>query len=181
VTEISFFCAGTPVQQGSMRAVTRPGSTFAQLVSDNKGELHPWRTKIAQLAIAASIGTDWPMGYNGAVHLTCRFLLPMPATRPAAVRKRGIGLCTVTPDLDKLLRAIGDGLTESGVIADDARIVKGGQVKYEVADHRYCGAEILLRTIDLNDEYQAMVDLLDRRQRYYSPLSGTTGRRSPAR
>lgn len=179
MTEISFFCAGIPVQQGSMKAISIPGKKHSQLIPTNDAELKRWRSKVAELAgLAANRNDDWPRKCQSAVHLTCRFLLPMPAARPAAVRKQEIGLCGVVPDLDKLLRAIGDGLTDSEVIADDARIVKGGQVKYEVVDHRLCGAEIVLRIVDLVAERDAMFELLRRRQENYTlPIGSRRGPR----
>lgn len=145
-----------------MIPISVPGQRHTQVVPDNAAELGRWRNKVTELAKLAA-GPDWPSRRRDPMHLTCRFLLPMPASRPAYVRKRGIGLCAVKPDLDKLLRAIGDGLTDAGVIFDDSHIVKGGQIKYEVANHRLCGAEVILRCLDADVELEAMLATLARR------------------
>lgn len=160
---ISFFVKGEPAPQGSMIPITIPGQAHTQLIADNDAELKRWRQKVGELAVLAARHYDWPPRRDNAMHLTCRFLLPMPASRPASIRKQGIAICRVKPDLDKLLRAIGDAFTQYNIVFDDSRIAKGGQVKYEVADHELCGVEIVLRVIDYAAEHDAMLELLERR------------------
>jgi Holliday junction resolvase RusA-like endonuclease len=57
---------------------------------------------------------DEPM--DGALEVELWFYLP----RPSSVFRE---YPSVMPDTDKLVRAVGDGLTNGGAIADDARIV----------------------------------------------------------
>jgi Holliday junction resolvase RusA-like endonuclease len=170
--QISFFVPGEPTPQGSMKPITLPGQSWTQLIADNDAELKRWRAKVGELAKLAANLQDWSPRRQDAMHLTCRFLLPMPASRPASIRKQEIALCGVKPDLDKLIRAIGDAFTEYEVLFDDSRIVKGGQVKYEVLDHGLCGAEVVLRVIDLVAERDAMIEVLERRRAHRSlPMS----------
>jgi Holliday junction resolvase RusA-like endonuclease len=56
----------------------------------------------------------------------------MPASRPVAMRRAGQGPKTTAPDLDKLVRSVGDALTEGGLIRDDARICAVHATKSEV-------------------------------------------------
>ena len=55
----------------------------------------------------------------------------MPKSRPAAARRRGWAHKTTAPDLDKLLRAVGDSLQAGGLIADDAAIASITATKIE--------------------------------------------------
>lgn len=48
--------------------------------------------------------------------ILARFYLPLPK----AVKRL---LSSVKPDLDKLMRALGDGMTDSGLLVDDSLIV----------------------------------------------------------
>jgi len=70
----------------------------------------------------------------------------MPASRPKRIQRIGIGWKVSTPDLDKLVRSIGDALTESGLIRDDARIAMVMASKVEVTD--WAGAQIKLHRLD---------------------------------
>ena len=71
---------------------------------------------------------------------------PMPASRPKRTQRIGIGWKLSAPDLDKLVRSIGDALTESGLIRDDARIGMVLASKVETTD--WSGAEIKLHRLD---------------------------------
>jgi hypothetical protein len=54
---------------------------------------------------------------DGPVHIGIGFVLP----RPTGARKSAIWQAK-KPDIDKLIRATLDGLTEAGVVVDDARV-----------------------------------------------------------
>ena len=56
----------------------------------------------------------------------------MPASRPKWMRALGCWWKPTAPDLDKLVRSVGDSLTASGLIKDDARIVALRAMKIEV-------------------------------------------------
>lgn len=143
MTAVRFEVLGIPVQQGSHKAVGR--GKFSQIVETAKGH-GAWRTDVANAArhAMAAAGLTEPLDGPLALHVIFRF--PCPASRPKAHREaaqtdRG-ALKTTQPDLDKLVRCIGDALTASGLIRDDARIWDITARKVETTG--WTGAEILI-------------------------------------
>ena len=70
-------------------------------------------------AVAAemdALGMEGPLGPYVAISAV--FQMPKPKTTKYPDYPGG------TPDLDKLQRAVGDALTASGIVEDDARIVR---------------------------------------------------------
>jgi len=110
-----FEVLGEPIPQGSMKPVNRPGQSYTQLVPDSP-LLHPWRDRVRYAAMQAQ-GRHWEM-IDGPVTLAAEFYVPKPKSRP----KRRRTLPTTKPDLDKLVRAVGDALSAAGTYADDARV-----------------------------------------------------------
>lgn len=117
---IRFRVYGTPAPQGS-KVRTKWGMREASK------SLEPWRE-----AIVSQIMRD---GYSGTLMdgpLTVRavFIFPRPTSHYGT--KKGEKYLKDTapyykesaPDLDKLCRSLGDALTQSGAITDDARIVR---------------------------------------------------------
>lgn len=99
---------GEPIPQGSMKAFVR--NKRAHLTSDNP-RLKAWRKAVtAQARPHAGAYTG-----NRPLHVTYRFFLP----RPKSVRR---WLPWVKPDLDKLIRAVNDGISDAGVWDDDSRV-----------------------------------------------------------
>ena len=123
-----FFVAGKPVPQGSM-------SYFkGRMVHQNDKELQAWRDIVGWCA-----RRYFPEQLKGAVTLTVEFILPKPKS---VTRDEPF----VKPDLDKLVRAIGDALTGIA-FADDS------QVTALVATKRYAvnelvGVRISVQTTD---------------------------------
>lgn len=185
MTTLSFFVAGLPVPQGSFIARTIQGKSFA--VPSNDNELKKWRASVSQVAgLALNRSADWPRKCDMPVVASYRFLMPMPKTRPAAIRAQRIVLCTVAPDLDKLCRAIGDSLTDAEVVIDDSRISMGHQGKWEVINHRIVGVEVALAMVDYDYQRELALELLERRESAPIPISaarstpaGSTRRRRP--
>ncbi|MGN6199997.1 RusA family crossover junction endodeoxyribonuclease [Humibacter sp.] len=105
--EVSFFVTGTPVPQGSKTAFVV--GKRAVVTDQNRVKLKPWRETVA---IAADMGRTFP----GPVEVVLVFSLPKPQ------RPRWF-VPAVKPDIDKLVRAVFDGLTDGGLIDDDARII----------------------------------------------------------
>ena len=114
----SFFVPGEPITEGSTRAFT---SGQRVVVTHDRGpELDQWRLKVAHAAQAAAQDAGWEPRYDGPVAVTAAFFLP----RPKSAKKRLVP--HVKPDLDKLIRAVGDALApykQPGVLKDDSRIV----------------------------------------------------------
>ena len=116
---VEFVVLGEPIPQGSMRAI-RPGV----VVSDNP-RLKGWR-KTVQAAVAAHCGPNW-QPWDFPVALDVVYTLPRPKSHP----KTKLTFPAVKPDLDKLMRAIGDSLcpkTGFKFLEEDSRIVEYGQV-----------------------------------------------------
>ena len=106
--DLSLFVHGTPAPQGSKRHVGG-----GRLVESSKN-LPAWRAAVTNHFRAAWGGRP-PL--DGPVSVALRIYLPRPG------RTRFRDYPAGPPDLDKLQRAVGDALTASGVIRDDARIV----------------------------------------------------------
>ena len=106
---IQVFVPGVARPQGSKTAYYRGGRCV--LVEANK-ELPVWRAAVQDELEAANVGCE-PM--QGAISLTVIFFMPRPKTVKRAFP-------TTAYDLDKMVRAIGDACTKSGVIDDDSQI-----------------------------------------------------------
>lgn len=103
---------GAPATQGSKKGFIR-GKKVVLVEMDDK--LPAWRAAVEAAARLAT-GPNWAT-WDGAVSVSGTIQLRKPATTKYPDSPAG------APDLDKLQRAIGDALTKSGVIKDDARIV----------------------------------------------------------
>lgn len=120
---------GIPVQQGTKNLYRRGDRT---VLVDGGGNRHKqWRKQVAKATAIAAREQQLETPLTVPLKLICSFMFPMPASRPASVRKRQTAWKGTTPDLDKLLRSICDSLTDSGVIADDKLIVHVTACKVE--------------------------------------------------
>lgn len=120
---IEFEVIGLPAPQGSKKHV---GNGIMVETSPN---LKPWRSALSQAArdVSKEVGMlDEPLT------LEVSFRFPMPKSRKKAVREAGWGPKVSAPDLDKLLRSVGDGLQEGGLIRNDALICRITASKMEV-------------------------------------------------
>ena len=112
ITELAdFVVTGVPVPQGSMNAFVRNGRA---IVTSANAKLKPWRAQVTEASRAT--GIFFPR--ESAICLHAEFFLP----RPKSLLKR-IVFHIRKPDLDKLVRAIGDGVTDSGLWVDDSQVV----------------------------------------------------------
>lgn len=119
---------GDPAPQGSKRVFN------GRVVEAAGQKLKTWRKAIAA---ACEPYKDQNI-ILGPVRLEVEFYLP----RPKSVSQKKRALPIVPPDLDKLLRAVGDGIGQSEMIwGDDSQIVEMfGSKSY--ADDRDPGATI---------------------------------------
>jgi len=100
-----FFVKGKPVPQGSMKFI-RPGV----MIHSRAADLAVWRADIAR---NAELSGFKPVSGGVKVEIDFIFIKPKSANRPFP---------TVAPDLDKLIRAVLDGLT--GVAyEDDSQVI----------------------------------------------------------
>lgn len=101
-----------------------------------------WRAVVAE--VARDLAEAEP--HDGPLQIEVVFRMPMPSSRLKRVREAGRWPKSTKPDLDKLIRTLCDGLTEGGLIRDDARIFAIDAIKIEVIG--WTGAEVVLRAFD---------------------------------
>ena len=128
MTSYGFRVYGNPTPQGSkVPGVSSKGKLF---VREQAGEkLVSWRQAVKEAAKTACEGINT---ITGPVTLRISFLVP----RPASVSEKKRPYPTVAPDLDKLIRGVGDALKEAGVYRDDSQVVCIQATK------RYAGSKI---------------------------------------
>lgn len=126
-----FEVAGEPIPQGSKKGFVV--GKRAVLVDDNKVKLKPWRAMIAK---AADLGVtfDCPVAVSATFYMT----------RPKSVTRK---YPTVPPDLDKLMRSLGDGMKDGGLLRDDSIIVDEN-IKKRYADGRKPGVVVTVREVE---------------------------------
>lgn len=131
---ISFHVPGLPAPQGSKRHVGG-----GRMVESSK-RLAPWRATVALVA-----SQHVPTPFEGPVTVEVAFRFPMPRSRPKKLREQGEVWRDKKPDLDKLLRAVFDGLTDAGAIFDDAQIVHVIATKTETTSLGLIGVIITIK------------------------------------
>ena len=132
MAEVSLSVTGDPASQGSHAIM------HGRIVQVNSSKHKAWRKAIVQEAIA-TLPDDW-VPIDQPCELIVNFYLPKPKT----VNRQ---LPSVSPDLDKLIRAVGDSLTDSGVVVDDSRIVRISARKL-YAEGIAPGATIQVKTLN---------------------------------
>jgi len=116
VASITIEAYGTPQPQGSAKAFVSGGRA---IVTSANAALRPWRDTVA-LAARDALGArpDWERS-SAPIFLTVSFWMPRPKSAP---KTRDI-FPVKGVDLDKLIRAVGDSLTNAGVWVDDSQVV----------------------------------------------------------
>lgn len=124
---------GAPVTQGS-KTRTRWG-----MVDANAAKLRPWREAVKYAALdALTVGAigDVPVHrppMDGPVAVEATFTLPKPGSAPK--RRHTWPIKARSGDIDKLLRAAFDSLTDAGVWEDDAQVVEVTARKVYPGEH----------------------------------------------
>lgn len=119
------FVPGRPVPQGSKTAFVSK-STGRPIVVDKDTRLPVWRAKITAAALGKRNGGPT---LAGAVGIKVIFVLDRPKTHYGTgrfanrVKDSSPKYPATMPDIDKLLRAIFDALTDAQVVIDDAQFV----------------------------------------------------------
>jgi Holliday junction resolvase RusA-like endonuclease len=116
---------GVPAPQGSKSFKGLRGGK--PVLVESCAAVAPWRKAVVEAARAGMTKASWTT-LTGPAVVTIDFFLVRAASTP----KRRV-LPDRRPDLDKLIRAVLDGLTTAGVYEDDARVVK------VVASKQYAG------------------------------------------
>jgi crossover junction endodeoxyribonuclease RusA len=112
---VTFTVNGFAQPKGSAKAfvAVSPGRAPRAIVTQDNARGKGWQQLVAEQAQSVAGNAL----FLGPVVLTVVFHLPRPVSLPQKVRQH-----TRLPDLDKLLRAVGDGLTGT-VVLDDKQIV----------------------------------------------------------
>lgn len=105
----SFHVEGLPAPQGSKTIAKGGGKVW--LRDANAKRLAPWRDRVKEAAARVAAAYDCP------VEVFAVFYLPRPR------KPRWWAPAVSVGDLDKLVRALNDGLEAGGMFADDARVV----------------------------------------------------------
>ena len=130
---------GIPAPQGSKSAYVRNGRAVIVEGSSAKGrEAHKaWRKAVTECATKAIEElNEWPPLQSAAVSIV--FFMPRPKSAAERIHH------TTKPDLDKLVRAVLDALTDAQVFVDDARVhTLAARKVYERANEP-SGAHILV-------------------------------------
>lgn len=114
---------GLPHPQGSLKAFKRKDGGIA---TTYPAGVYQWRSQVQQAAAEASLGMD-PI--KGPIQLNLGFDLPRikghfgTGRNAEHIKPSAPEWPIVSPDLDKLIRAISDALTDAGVWKDDAQVV----------------------------------------------------------
>lgn len=135
---------GLPAPQGSKTRMPN-GALVESSSATGRAKFADWRHAVAVEAfkVQQEHGTiDWPY-----VELTVMFRFPMPKSRSAATKARGSAWKPSTPDLDKLVRALGDGLVRGGLLPDDDRILIAHAWKVEVHE-AWTGASVRIENAE---------------------------------
>jgi len=146
-TSVSFFfVAGLPAPQGSKSAYVRGGRAVIVDGSSKVGreKHHNWRNDVMVAAQNALNGRATP--FSGPTELEVTFYLPLPKSDPHRTRH------TTAPDLDKLIRSVGDALVNSGLLKDDSLLYSIRAEKRYARGSQQIGASIMLFD-DSDDEF----------------------------
>jgi Holliday junction resolvase RusA-like endonuclease len=121
LTEIEFQVHGLPAAQGSKN----------QFGGEMNKRLKPWRNDIKVVAFGQMNGEP---PWAGPVQVRATFIFPRPQSHyrtgkhAGEVKPNAPGWKTSAPDLDKLMRALFDGM--SGIVyRDDAQVVSSAESK----------------------------------------------------
>lgn len=134
---------GKPAPQGSKRHVGN-----GRMIEMSKA-VGPWREAVRGETQRAMSTGAWLAGTTQPILIDVVFYLPRPAAHYGSGRNGGVvkgsapGYPAGRPDVDKLARAVLDGLTMGGAMADDAQVVEL-QARKRWADGHPAGAVINL-------------------------------------
>lgn len=145
--QVGFWAAGVPIPQGSKR-IGRAGRRGRPiLINDNDDVLKPWREVVAYAAREAMAGAP---ALNGPVDVSLVFFMPRPGGHykpDGSLRASAPEWPAVKPDVDKLERAVFDGMTVGGLWVDDSRAVVVRKVKKYAALPHQAGVAVVATEI----------------------------------
>lgn len=143
---ISFFVAGVPAPQGSKSAVVRNGRAI--MFEQNKATM-PWRKQIALHAKGAMLNRGLEIVDGAALSIEAVFFMPRPKSHYGkhGLLKSAPRHCSKKPDIDKMARALLDGLSDI-VFDDDSRITVLTARKQYAVDKLGTGVHVTIEVIE---------------------------------
>lgn len=138
---LAFEVYGQPAPQGSKRHI---GSGV--MIESSKA-VKPWRESVKTAAVVAMGGAG--RGISGPVEAVMIFTVRKPKSAP----KRRVTYPSKKPDLDKLVRAVSDALTDAGAWEDDARLIRLEALKVYPGEHpdalQVPGVRVILQAVEV--------------------------------
>lgn len=131
IEPVSFAVLGKPAPQGSKTPIKDKQRRVVGM-RESSPDLAPWRSAVS--AKAREVRDEIGVTLDGPLMIRAQFRFAMPTSRPLWAKQQGQLLHIGTPDLDKLMRGLGDGLKDGGLIRDDARFAVERLSKIEVWD-----------------------------------------------
>lgn len=143
---VRFNVIGVPAPQGSKTRMPN-GALVEGSSATGRAKHRTWRQAVAHEAHQQRQLLEHC--FTGPITVNVIFRFPMPASRPAAFKRRVAdgeitGWKTTKPDLDKLARSVGDSLTEAGLVERDELISQWVVTKVEVPAGEWTGATITI-------------------------------------
>jgi len=136
--ELSFFVQGRPAAQGSKRHVGN-----GRMIEASRF-VAPWRKAVTAAAIETIELAKWQC-VEDAVEAQFDFFI----ARPNSVKELDRPYPIKPPDLDKLVRAVCDSLTDAGVWLDDGQLVNLTTTKRYVSAGED-GVSIMVKNVEVN-------------------------------
>lgn len=143
----SFFVEGKPHPQGSKTPVFRGGKIILLEGKGNGMQLHKeWRAAVSDATDAYMLETGLEE-IPGIVRVELRFKIQKPKSKHRRLRA-----VNVRPDIDKLARAVLDGITAlrdtTGIIPDDSHVVQLYAEKFYALPDEPTGVQIDIYDIE---------------------------------
>lgn len=144
---VEFDVTGIPVPQGSKTGVWNDAAQKVVVLEASNAtarEAHAvWRADVQAEALKHRLALR---GHDKSpLRVTLGFRLPRLKSRPDDVWS------STKPDLDKLARAVHDGLEDGKVLATDSRIAQSATSKRFVGPDEKPGVHVVIETIDHED------------------------------
>lgn len=118
---LSFWVPGIPAPQGSKDSFViknKEGQVVGRNVVESNKATRPWRVDVKHFAQEAVIERGTML--SGPISIRCEFVMKRPASLP---KRKPTPPAVKKPDLDKLMRAIGDAI-KGVVYTDDSQVVE---------------------------------------------------------
>lgn len=156
---IVFAVPGSPAPQGSKSAVVNQHTGRAQILegrtTGQRQKFKAWRSLVANAAMLAMHRHRRTTPLLGLVGVEILFVHTRPASTPKGQRWR-----TKSPDVDKLARAVLDGLKVGGLIGDDNQVAELVARKVLALVDEHEGAVITVTPLDHADGPHSAADHL---------------------